>query len=270
LARSESGAIGKRRGPSQGEVPSTIPVSLSHVLEDDPDLHDRVPEQDRRRALTDVVARVETLDIGTWDEPDSPENTRDGFGLLVLDGLLARRVTLGRFDCTELLGQGDLLRPWSFAGAAAASVPSQVTWNVVEPVRLASLDRRFALAVAPWPELSAALMDRIVQRARWLAFQLAVCHVVRVDTRLLLMMWHFADRWGRMTKDGARVSLPVTHSVLASVVGARRPSVTTALGRLQDDGLIERLPDGAWLLHGSPPEDFAAIEAEAVAYPGSA
>ena len=238
-------------------------MAAARVLDEDPDLHDSVPDSERERAAGDAVARVEELDLGLWDEPDSPENYRDGFGLLVLDGMLARRVTLGRFDCTELLGQGDLLRPWSFAGASIASVPAKVTWNVVEPVRLAVLDRRFALAVSPWPEVAATLMDRIVQRARWLAFQLAVCHVVRVDTRLLLMMWHFADRWGRMTKEGARVRLPVTHSVLASVVGARRPSVTTALGRLQDQGLIERLPDGAWLLHGSPPEDFALLEAQA-------
>jgi CRP/FNR family transcriptional regulator, cyclic AMP receptor protein len=237
-------------------------VTVARVLDEDPDLLDRLPDADRARAAAEAVARVETLDLGLWDEPDDPEDYRDGYGLLILDGMLARRVTLGRFDCTELLGQGDLLRPWSFASASSAYVPSRVTWNVVEPVRLATLDRRFGLTVAPWPAISAALMDRIVQRARWLAFQLAVCHVVRVDSRLLLMFWHFADRWGRMTPEGARVSIPVTHSVLASVVGARRPSVTTALGRLQDGRLIERLPDGDWLLHGSPPEDFARIEAE--------
>jgi CRP/FNR family transcriptional regulator, cyclic AMP receptor protein len=239
-------------------------MALARVLEEDPDLYERVPDPDRQRAALEAVAPLQTLDLGIWDEPDSPNVHDDGFGLLVLEGMIARRVTLGRFDCTELLGQGDLLRPWTFAGAASASVTSKVTWNVVEPVRLAELDRRFALSVSPWPEVAANLMDRIIQRSRWLAFQLAVCHVVRVDTRLLLMMWHFADRWGRMTRDGARISLPVTHSVLASVVGARRPSVTTALGRLQEQGLIERLPDGAWLLHGTPPEDYARLEAEAL------
>src|SRR4051794_4312343 len=237
---------------------------LARVLEEDPELCERLPANQLGRATTDAVARVQALELGIWDEPDSPT---EGYGLLVLDGMLARRVTLGRFDCTELLGQGDLLRPWTFTSAATASIPSNVTWNVVEPVRLAVLDRRFGLAVAPWPELSAALMDRMVQRARWLAFQLAVCHVVRVDTRLLLMMWHFADRWGRMTSDGARVRLPVTHTVLASVVGARRPSVTTSLGRLQDEGLIERLGDGEWLLHGEPPSDFA--RSDTAAYVGS-
>jgi CRP/FNR family transcriptional regulator, cyclic AMP receptor protein len=234
---------------------------VARVLNEDHDLYDAVPVPDRGRAAVEAIARVETLDKGLWDEPDSPEAHRDGFGLLVLEGMLARRVTLGRFDCTELLGQGDLLRPWNFTGSFA-SVPSKVTWNVVQPVRMARLDRQFALTVSPWPEIGSSLMDRIVQRARWLAFQLAVCHVVRVDTRLLLMMWHFADRWGRMTKDGARISLPVTHGVLASVVGARRPSVTTALGRLQDKGAIERLPDGAWLLLGSPPEDYALLAEE--------
>lgn len=219
--------------------------------------------------MAEVLARVDSIDVGVWREPDDPANHRDGLGLLVLDGMLARRVTLGRFDCTELLGAGDLLRPWSFASASTASVPSDVTWNVVEPVRLAVLDRRFALSVAAWPEVAATLMDRIIQRTRWLAFQLAVSHVVRVDTRLLLMMWHFADRWGRMTREGARVRLPLTHSVLASVVGARRPSVTTALGRLEDSGRIQRLGDGEWLLLGSPPDHYASLAAEAAGYAGS-
>jgi hypothetical protein len=240
-------------------------VALVRILEEDPDLAERIAEEDQPRAIAAAVARVERLDLGVWDEPEVGGSHHDGYELLVLEGLLARKVTLGRFDCTELLAAGDLLRPWTFTSSTTASIPSDVTWNVVEPVQLGVLDRRFALAVAPWPEVSAALMDRMVQRARWLAFQLAVCHVVRVDTRLLLMMWHFADRWGRMTPEGARVRIPVTHSVLASVVGARRPSVTTSLGRLQDEGRIQRLEDGDWLLHGEPPRDFARLGAESYA-----
>jgi CRP-like cAMP-binding protein len=178
--------------------------------------------------------------------------------------MLARRVLLDRFECTELLGQGELLRPWAF-DADASSVRSDVTWTVLQPVRMAVLDRRFTEAAARWPEVTANLMDRIVRRARSLAFQLAVGHVVRVDQRLLLILWHYADRWGRMTRDGAVLSVPLTHSVLAGVVGARRPSVTTALRRLVQEGRLQRRPDGAWLLLGEPPQDFVqqpeAVEA---------
>ena len=36
------------------------------------------------------------------------------------------------------------------------------------------------------------------------------------------------------------------------MVGARRPSVTTALGQLMARGEIERRSDGGWLLRGEP------------------
>jgi hypothetical protein len=54
------------------------------------------------------------------------------------------------------------------------------------------------------------------------------------------------------------VSLRLPHRTLAGMVGARRPSVTTALGQLISRGEIERRPDGGWLLRGQPPEPRAA------------
>jgi CRP-like cAMP-binding protein len=50
------------------------------------------------------------------------------------------------------------------------------------------------------------------------------------------------------------VPLPLGHQRLADLVGATRPSVTTALGELSRDGAVSRRDDGTWLLHGSPPE----------------
>jgi CRP/FNR family cyclic AMP-dependent transcriptional regulator len=231
-------------------------LAVLRVLEEDPDLAARLPQEERIKAEDAAIARVESLDRGTWTEPDDPGSHRDGFGLLVLDGIVARRVKLERFECTELLGQGDLLRPWAFEGTGGESIDAGVVWNVVEPVRMAVIDRRFAIAVGPWPEVTAALMDRIIQRTRWLAFQLAVANLVRVDVRLLVTLWHYADRWGRVTPDGVLLDLPVTHSMLGTIIGSRRPSVTTALGRLARRGAVERLEDGRWLLHGEPPTEF--------------
>jgi CRP/FNR family cyclic AMP-dependent transcriptional regulator len=234
-------------------------LAVTRVLEEDPELVERLPAEERLKAEDAAIARVELLAGGISTGPIDLDRHRDGFGMLILDGIVARRVTLGQFECTELLGQGDLLRPWTFDGAPDASIPEDVTWTVLHPVRVALLDRRFAIAVAPWPEVAAALMDRIIQRARWLAFQLAVSNLVRVDTRVLVTLWHYADRWGRVTPDGVMLHMPATHSMLAGIVGSRRPSVTTALGRLEQQGAIERLTDGRWLLFGSPPEDFGRL-----------
>ena len=77
-----------------------------------------------------------------------------------------------------------------------------------------------------------------------------------VDDRLLLTLWHLAERWGRVTPTGIVVPLPLGHQRLADLVGAHRPSVTTALGELARAGSISRRDDGNWLLHGAPPEQL--------------
>jgi CRP/FNR family transcriptional regulator, cyclic AMP receptor protein len=233
-------------------------LAVTRVLEEDPELGEHLPDDERPKAGDAAIARVEVIGGGSARSIDLDRH-RDGLGLLVLDGIVARRIKLGQFECTELLGQGDLLRPWTFDGAGAASIPEDVTWTVLEPLRVAVLDRRFAMAVAPWPEITAALMDRVIARARWLAFQLAVSNLVRVDTRVLVTLWHYADRWGRVTPDGVLLHMPATHSMLAGIVGSRRPSVTTALGRLEQQGAIKRLADGRWLLIGGPPEEFGHL-----------
>jgi hypothetical protein len=44
------------------------------------------------------------------------------------------------------------------------------------------------------------------------------------------------------------------------MVGARRPSVTTALGQLMARGEIERRDDGEWLLLGEAPTAEPAVQ----------
>ena len=58
-----------------------------------------------------------------------------------------------------------------------------------------------------------------------------------------------------MTTAGVKLPLPLSHGLLAGIVGARRPTVSTALGALRDQGLVERT-EGGWLLHGDPPGEL--------------
>jgi CRP-like cAMP-binding protein len=94
---------------------------------------------------------------------------------------------------------------------------------------------------------------RGTRRAHSLAPALAIAHHQRVDDRLLLTLWHLAERWGRVGPEGISVPLPLSHPRLADLVGAHRPSVTTAMGDLVRSGAVSRREDGIWVLHGSPP-----------------
>jgi CRP/FNR family transcriptional regulator, cyclic AMP receptor protein len=230
------------------------------LVEEDPDLlkgFDQSTAEAIRRAA-DV--RVMELESGPWRGGKQPPTPT--YGLFVLDGVVSRGVVIHGRRSAELLGPGDILRP-AARDDVDSSIEFAVAWEMLEPTRLALLDRDFAAAVAPWPEFTAAVMDRIMRRAHALAFHLAVSHLKLVETRLLVILWYYADRWGRVTPGGVLLPVRMTHSLLARVVGARRPSVSTALGRLQERGFLERTENGQWLLLGPPPKELAELASAA-------
>ncbi|MDX6649616.1 MAG: family transcriptional regulator, cyclic receptor protein [Solirubrobacteraceae bacterium] len=232
------------------------------VLHADHELAAKLDDQARSMAERHAIAEALRLEPGSWDPREDVKGAPGDLGVLVLDGLLKRRVEVAGSACAELLGQGDLLRPWQ-EDAGWEEPGLHADWEVLEPTWLAVLDRRFAAIVGHWPEVLDVLMARTVQRSRTLAFHMALSHLTRVDVRLLALFWHLADRWGRVAPDGVLVPLHLTHQTLAALVGAQRPSVTTALGGLADSGRVTRRDDGAWVLPGEPPAELGAPGAEA-------
>jgi CRP/FNR family cyclic AMP-dependent transcriptional regulator len=225
------------------------------LLDADPDLADGLEPGDVARARIHCRTRLQRLSEGPWDAAAAMEPEVHHRGFLIADGLLAREVdVLGR-RATELLGQGDVMRPWQW-DPEGSHVHAEVGWLVLEPARLAVLDHALIERTAPFPALGAELFSRGIRRAHALAVALAIAHHQRVDERLCLTLWHLAERWGRVTPDGVVVPLPLSHQRLADLVGAHRPSVTTAMGDLARQGKVSRREDGRWLLHGSPPEQL--------------
>jgi len=134
---------------------------------------------------------------------------------------------------------------------------------VLEPARLAVLDARFGAIAGRFPTIPACLLSRTLRRARLLGLLLALSAMPRLDERLLTLMWALADRWGCVGPEGTTVPLPLTHATLARLVGAQRPSVTSALKTLEDRGFVSRPVDGpGWLLAGDPPGDPAQALAQ--------
>jgi CRP/FNR family cyclic AMP-dependent transcriptional regulator len=225
-----------------------VPAEIVSLLEEDPDLAATLPETRVAAATRDLRASVIEVGTGRW-EPEHPV-TEGGIGLLVLDGVLARRVGTQRRSGAELLGPGDLLRP-SPCDTHGDSI-FQTSWRVIEPLRLAVLDTRFLMRLAPYPEIAGTLIVRAVERARHVLVHMAIAHHPRVDSRLLHLFWQLADRWGRVTPRGVLLPLRLTHELLADLVAAQRPSVTLSLSQLERRGAIAR-DDGAWLLIGRAP-----------------
>ena len=229
---------------------------ICHVLHEDIDLAEAVPLERREQAVEDCTAPEISLSTGPWNEPSSlPANA---IGYLMLQGLMLRRVSIdGRF-AVELLGECDLLRPW--VPDETQTLPLRTGWTIVDPVRIVLLDGRFTRQLGRYPELAGRLFERAVRRSRRLVVNMAIIHQARVDDRLHMLFWHFAGRWGRVRADGVILPLRLTHTVLADLVAARRPTVTSALSDLSRRGLV-RATDEGWLLLGQPPMEVQLLAA---------
>jgi CRP/FNR family cyclic AMP-dependent transcriptional regulator len=224
------------------------------VLEQDLDLGDTVPEPERELARQASVAALLEVPPGIWDARRDSEHARPGFGLLLLDGVLIRRVGSGGRYGAELLSAGDLLRPWEFDGDDTLGF--ETNWRVLAPTRLAVLDTGWSARMARFPRIGPELAGRALVRSRRLAAMMAIVQQPRLEERLLMLFWELADRHGRVCSDGVHVELPLTHEVLSHLAAARRPSVSGALTRLAEQGRVRR-SGGTWLLAGEPPSAWA-------------
>ncbi len=215
------------------------------LLECDADLG-RVLSAEGRQRLWATSFR---LDRGPW-KPVADKPSHDHLGFLVLDGLIGRRVFVpDRGRSLELLGEGDLLRPWTEDSASF----TYVSWRVIEPASIAVLGNTLAGKARDLPEFLEALTERALRRSRRLAVNAAIANTVGVEDRLLLLLWQLAELWGKKQPGGALLPFRLSHQTLAELVGARRPTVTLAVGALTERKLLDRSESGHWILAGSPP-----------------
>ncbi|HWI20996.1 MAG TPA: Crp/Fnr family transcriptional regulator [Baekduia sp.] len=236
----------------------SVPRQLVSIIDIDPELSAGLDDESLALARRHLAAQPVLLPTGPFEFPaPNGDQAPPALGLYLIDGLIARDVELAGRSTTELLGAGDVIRPWD-DGFSIDGLPGTVGWWVIEPARVVLLDRRFAAVAGRWPHILDAIVQRTMRRSRALSVQRAIAQVPRVDTRVMVLMWLLAERWGKVGTEGVRLPLALTHETIAKLVGARRPSVTTALGVLARKKLVERIPDG-WLLHGDSGDAWAQL-----------
>lgn len=184
------------------------------------------------RALADLpmreVAREEAFDLGR----------DDAACWVVARGRLAMQVTApdGRARIIGLVEEGDVLVPPVDAWAAVGPR----SWPVaIEDSAIGLVSRERLDAWLREPELAANVVRILSRQVADRELAVAIALEPRVERRLLLKLGQLAERFGRVTPEGVRLDLRLTHRELAQMVGTARESVTLALGRLADAGEIE-------------------------------
>jgi CRP/FNR family transcriptional regulator, cyclic AMP receptor protein len=232
------------------------PRSYQYLLDLDVDLADEFDVRMRMVARPAVTAMTFDVDAGELRLAEWLRLAWPGPGLLVLDGVVAVNVRVGDRIAAELIAAGDLLQ--AIGGDDEDLLSCEVGWRALVPSRFAVLDAQFGQRVQPWPQITQALLRRAERRAWNLNVQRAVAAQPRLEVRLSLLLWHLASRWGKVEPGGIRLAVPLTHQLLGRLVGAERPSVSHALSRLADAGLVSG-HGHEWHLHGTLESQLATM-----------
>jgi CRP/FNR family transcriptional regulator, cyclic AMP receptor protein len=198
-----------------------------------------------------LPARAADLAAGKAASELLSQPESDDSSLLVLDGLVLAEAQAGRARTAWLIGAQDLVRPsamWELA------LTANTQWRALTPSRVAVLDAAFAVRAAGIPAVSKALTVLATRTSSWLFAKSLVLGSPSVEDRLLLLFALLGERWGKVTAEGVRLRLPLTHEILAHLCGVRRPSITLAMQSLAREDVVACPSRGAWLLrrHRAP------------------
>jgi CRP/FNR family transcriptional regulator, cyclic AMP receptor protein len=237
--------------PADAAAAAARPSATVCLLDADAEMSRTVPAGDHPLARRALNLRELVVAAGQNVEIESD----DAFALVVVEGTVWREVRLGDACAPQLLDGGAvLLRE---PPAPGLLVPASATVALTD-ARMAVLDRRFLLAATRWPDLMAVLHRRLAEQQRDGAALAAIAHLPRVEERVEYLLWHLAERWGRVCADGVHLGLHLTHATLGRFVGARRPTVSLAIAQLRERGGLERTDEGTWVLLGDPPSPSPA------------
>jgi CRP/FNR family transcriptional regulator, cyclic AMP receptor protein len=227
------------------------------LLRADADLRAAVPAPEVAVAERLVVAPAVELDPGTWTADDLGASG-GAFAALLVRGLVTRERAVAGRRSAELLGPGDVFHPWR---TSSGGVGGGSRWASGTTVLVARLDDRFVAAARRWPGLFRVVHDRLAEQLEGAAARAAIMALPRVEERVLGLFWQLAERWGKVRTDGVVVELALTHELIGHLIGAQRPTVSLALRALDQDGLLQRSPDGGWLLSPQSRDLLAAVPA---------
>lgn len=199
-----------------------------------------------------MLGGLPAVRLGPGDQFDLSD--RDVACCLVRSGRLALDFDAQHDDhhrTVTLVEEGDVLVPPT--DGWAASGPRLICRALQESIVILVDAERFEQWLAE-PRFAANLVRVLAAQVADRELAVAIALEPRVERRLLLKLRQLAERFGRMTPQGMRLDLRLTHQQLADMVGAVRESVTIALGKLAQAKVLTIENRTIWI-HDELPAD---------------
>ena len=194
-------------------------------------LLDSVPSSDGESAAQ-ILAACPTVDV-VPGEPYFRSSLPAGMLLIVERGFVVLRMAPPRANRSIITcdaGPGGVILPPASEEVLFALVDSKLT--VISPEALDALLALPVVATTLLEQLAVTLGQKQEATGNFGSTR----HIERVRRKLLQL----ARSYGRVARDGVRIDFPLTHTLLADMVGSSRETVTRSLDELQRDGFVAR------------------------------
>lgn len=161
-------------------------------------------------------------------------------GYLVKSGTL-KMYRINRFGEEQIVGfrtAGELLpETWLFGKTSS----TLYYYEALDDCELLSFSRQsFAAALEQSAELKAKLYEYLASNQTALLVQVTALNQSRAADKLALMLYYLLFRYGHEEKPGEfHISLNLTHTIIGSLIGVTRETMSVELGKLRRKGVID-------------------------------
>lgn len=161
-------------------------------------------------------------------------------GYLVKSGTL-KMYRINRFGEEQIVGfrtAGELLpETWLLSKTSS----TLYYYEALEDCELLSFDKQsFQAALEQSTDLKAKLYDYLVSNHTALLVQVTALNQSRAADKLALMLYYLLFRYGHEEKPGEfHISLNLTHTIIGSLIGVTRETMSVELGKLRRKGVID-------------------------------
>jgi hypothetical protein len=130
----------------------------------------------------------------------------------------------------SLAGPGTVLPP-----LAPAERLGGLTKTIVIAIPTPACDKMLA-----HPDTAAILVDGLLEALHERQESFANASGGRHEERLRSTLYQLARRYGKVCRGGVEIPLPLTHELLAQMIGCARETITCTLARFRQEGLLKQ------------------------------
>ena len=196
-------------------------------------------------SLADNLAALEGLETQTLHFYDKGE-------LIPLKENGCWQIYRGILQISQLTDNGEeILVGWAQVGSFIGLQLTASQRDIYQAKALSDVYLRWyaSKTIADDPQLSELVLSQTLKRLRQAESLLAIAGYKRVDERLQALLKLLAKEMGQPIDGGMRLSVRLTHQMLANAIGTTRVTITRLLGELQSQGQVSFDGDRHLVIH---------------------